>query len=203
MYRRSPMSSTWPAVRSVALAAVVCLAAILAGCRRDMQDQPKVLPLQASRFFADGRSARPIPPNTIARDALNDTDALHTGIENGRFLEAMPLPITRPLLERGEQRFGIYCAPCHGPLGDGNGMIAKRGFKWPANLQSDRLRNAPPGYTFQVISNGYGAMPDYAAQIGVADRWAIIAYINALQLSRNATFAEVPADERSNLEGHP
>jgi len=169
-------------------------------CRRDMQDQPKYTPLQASAFFVDGRASRPIPPNTIARGHLNDNDSFHTGAENGTFLTAIPMPITRSLLERGQQRYGIYCTPCHGALGDGNGMIAKRGFKIPANFHNDRLRQAPPGYMFQVISNGYGAMPDYSNQIPhVEDRWAIVAYIHALQLSQNATAADVPAEEKSKL----
>ena len=175
-------------------------ATTFSGCRRDMQDQPKYLPLQASAFFVDGRSARPIPPNTIARGHLNDNDAFHTGADNGQFLNTIPLPVTRAMLERGQQRYNIYCSPCHGELGDGNGMIAKRGFKIPANLHNDRLRQAPPGYLFQVISNGYGAMPDYSNQIPhVEDRWGIVAYIRALQLSRNATAADMPPEERSKL----
>jgi mono/diheme cytochrome c family protein len=172
---------------------------LLGGCRRDMQDQPKYLPLQASRFFADGRSARPIPAGTIARGHLNDTDAFHTGAVNGVFLDTIPAALNQQLLKRGEQRFDIYCSPCHGILGDGNGMVARRGFKIPANFHTDRLRKAPPGYLFQVISNGYGAMPNYDSQIRAEDRWAIVAYIRALQLSRNAAVADVPADERSKL----
>jgi len=173
---------------------------MISSCRRDMQDQPKYLPLQASSFFVDGRSARPIPANTIARGHLNDTDSFHTGADNGTFLNTIPLPITRAMLERGQQRYNIYCSPCHGEVGDGNGMIAKRGFKIPADLHSDRLRQAPPGYLFQVISDGYGAMPDYSNQIPHAeDRWDIVAYIRALQLSRNATAADVPPEEKSKL----
>lgn len=172
----------------------------VSACRRDMQDQPKYLPLQASAFFVDGRASRPVPPNTIARGHLNDNDSFHTGADNGTFLNTVPMPITKPLLERGQQRYNIYCSPCHGELGDGNGMVARRGFKVPANFHNDRLRQAPPGYLFQVISNGYGAMPDYADQIPhVKDRWAIVAYIRALQLSRNATAADVPPQERSKL----
>ena len=165
-----------------------------------MQDQPKYIPLEASNFFVDGRSARPIPPGTIARGHLNDNDSFHTGAENGTFLNAIPMAITKPMIERGQQRYNIYCSPCHGELGDGNGMIAKRGFKIPANFHNDRLRQAPPGYIFQVISNGYGAMPDYSSQIhNVQDRWAIVAYIRALQLSRNANVADVPPEEKSKL----
>lgn len=184
---------------------LLCIAASLAlasatGCRRDMQDQPKVKPLRASRFFADGRSARPIPPGTIARDELNDTDSFHTGTDQNGFLDQIPMTVNKAMLVRGEQRYNIYCTPCHSMLGDGNGMVARRGFKWPANLNSDRLRNAPPGYLFQVISNGYGAMPDYGDQIPVQDRWDIVAYVRALQLSRHASINDVPATERSQLE---
>lgn len=184
---------------------LLCIAASLAlaagtGCRRDMQDQPKVLPLRASHFFADGRSARPIPPGTIARDELNDTDPVHTGADESGFLNHIPVTVDKAMLQRGEQRYDIYCTPCHGMLGDGNGMVTRRGFKWPANLQSDRARNAPPGYLYQVISNGYGAMPDYGDQISVQDRWDIVAYMRALQLSRHASINDVAANERTQLE---
>lgn len=186
--------------RWLRLASLTITVMTVSACRRDMQDQPKYLPLQASAFFVDGRASRPVPPNTIARGHLNDNDAFHTGADNGTFLNTIPLPITKPLLERGQQRYNIYCSPCHGELGDGNGMVARRGFKIPANFHNDRLRQAPPGYLFQVISNGYGAMPDYADQIPhVEDRWAIVAYIRALQLSRNATAADVPQGEKSKL----
>jgi len=168
-------------------------------CRRDMQDQPKYTPLEPSSFFLDGRSARPIPMGTIARGHLNDVDAFHTGAVNGQFLDTIPMALSRPMLERGQQRFNIFCSPCHGRLGDGDGMIAKRGFKIPANFHNDRLRQAPPGYLFQVISNGYGAMPDYGGQINAEDRWAIVAYIRALQLSRDATLEDVPRDAKSTL----
>jgi hypothetical protein len=165
-----------------------------------MQDQPKYTPLEASSFFADGRSARPIPPNTISREQLNDTDSFHTGVANNTFLNTIPVAITRPLLERGQQRFNIYCSPCHGRLGDGNGMVARRGFKTPADFHTERLREAPPGYLFQVIGNGFGAMPDYASQIHrPEDRWAIVAYIRALQFSRNASVADVPPNIRPQL----
>lgn len=189
--------------RARLLIALALLQLAVTGCRRDMQDQPRYKPLRPSRFFADERSARPVPAGTIARDELNDTDVLHTGLSNGVFTIQFPVPITKALLVRGQQRYNIYCTPCHGFLGDGNGMIAKRGFKWPANLHSDRLRNAPPGYLFQVVSNGYGAMPAYRHQIEPNDRWAILAYVRALQLSRNATVADVPAAGRAELEKLP
>jgi hypothetical protein len=169
------------------------------GCRRDMQDQPKYKPLGQNNFFADGRDARPIPAGTIARDELNDDDPVHTGAENGRFLEMIPLPLTAALLERGRDRFDIFCSPCHGRIGDGYGMVRQRGFWIPANLHTDRLRAVPPGYIYQVIRNGYGAMPDHGDQIPVHDRWAIVAYVRALQLSQNAKISDVPSEERSRL----
>jgi mono/diheme cytochrome c family protein len=189
---------------SITIRALVGISAVLvvvasSACRRDMQDQPKYTPLQPSSFFVDGRSARPVPPNTIPRGHLNDDDSFHTGGANGTFLDTIPVALSRPMLERGRQRYDIYCAPCHSNIGDGNGMIARRGFKIPANFHTDRLRQAPPGYVFQVISNGYGAMPDYSNQLNVNDRWAIVAYIKALQLSRNATVADVPSDAKQQL----
>jgi mono/diheme cytochrome c family protein len=172
---------------------------LTAACRQDMQDQPKYKPLGVSRFFADGRMARPIPAGTIARDELNNTDSFHTGSENGAFLDTIPLKVDSKLLHRGQQRFDIYCSPCHGYTGDGNGMVAQRGLKIPADLHTDRLRSVPPGYIYQVIKNGYGAMGDYGDQIPVNDRWAIVAYVKALQLSRDATVNDVPADQRGEL----
>jgi len=185
--------------RLVPMAVLLSVLGAVCACRRDMQDQPKYTPLEASSFFADGRSARPIPGGTIPRGHLSDADSFHTGTVNGSFLETLPMRVDRTLLERGQQRYGIYCTPCHGPLGDGDGMVARRGFKIPANFHTDRLRQAPPGYLYQVIANGYGAMPDYADQIHVADRWAIVAYIRALQLSRDAKVADVPQQERHDL----
>lgn len=174
---------------------------LLSACRQDMQDQPKYKPLGASRFFADGREARPIPAGTIARDELNNTDSFHTGAENGAFLDTIPLKVDSKLLHRGQERFDIYCSPCHGRTGDGNGMVAQRGVKIPADFHTDRLRTVPPGYIYQVIKNGYGAMGDYGDQIPVNDRWAIVAYVRALQLSRDATMNDVPADQRGELSG--
>lgn len=181
----------------ITMAAVTLL---LAGaCRRDMQDQPKYKPLGASRFFADGRDARPTPAGTIARDELDYDDAFHTGQQNGAFLDVIPVPVDGKLLRRGRDRYDIYCSPCHGRTGDGNGMVAQRGVKIPADLHTDRLRSVPPGYIYQVIKNGYGAMGDYGDQVPVDDRWAVVAYVKALQLSRDATVNDVPADERGQL----
>lgn len=186
------------------LSSIAMLAALVfltVSCRQDMQDQPKYKPLGANRFFADGRDARPVPAGTIARDELNDTDAFHTGEANGAFLDAIPVTVDMKLLRRGEDRFNIYCSPCHGRTGDGNGMVAQRGVKIPANFHTERLREVPPGYLYQVITNGYGAMGDYKDQVPVNDRWAIVAYIRALQLSRDASVNEVPAEDRGELNG--
>lgn len=172
---------------------------LVVGCRRDMQDQPKYKPLGENRFFADGRDSRPIPLNTIARDELSDDDPVHTGSNAGGFLQTIPLPVNAALLERGRDRFNIYCSPCHGQTGGGYGMVRQRGFWIPANLHTDRLRSVPPGYIYQVIKNGYGAMPDHGDQIPVNDRWAIVAYVRALQLSRNAKLSDVPASVREQL----
>ena len=174
---------------------------VLTGCRQDMHDQPKYKPFAPSKFFADGRSARPAPAFTIARDELNDTDDFHTGGTGGAFLASIPAQVDVNLLHRGQERFNIYCSPCHGRLGNGDGMIARRGFRAPADLSSDRVRQAPPGYIFQVIENGYGAMGDYRDQVPPEDAWAIVAYVRALELSRSAEVTDVPPDQRSTLEG--
>jgi mono/diheme cytochrome c family protein len=190
-----------PPLQARACSTVLLLA--LAGCRLDMQDQPKYKPLAASTFFIDGRSARPIPPGTVARDALNDTDVLHTGADGKGFAATIPLPVDQALLQRGQERFDIYCAPCHGYLGDGDGMVARRGFKIPPSLHQERVRQAAPGYIFQVISNGYGAMGDYGDQIPPEDRWAIVAYIRALELARGATMADATPEGQTQLEAQP
>lgn len=175
-------------------------AMLLVACRQDMHDQPKYKPLAVSAFFADGRSARPIPEGTIARGELNDTDSAHTGTAGNGFVDVVAVPVTESLLRRGQERYDIFCSPCHDRMGTGNGMIAQRGFKIPADLNSDRVRNSPPGYLFQVISNGYQAMPDYKDQIPVPDRWAIVAYVRALELSRHSTLQDVPPQFRAPLE---
>lgn len=184
--------------RNVLVLALAVLAA--AGCRQDMHDGPKYKALRASDFFADGRSARNLPAGTVARGWLRDDDALYTGRVNGEFVDQFPFPIGRDELERGRQRFNIYCTPCHGRLGDGKGMVVQRGLRQAASYHNDRLRQEKVGYFFDVITNGFGAMQGYAEQVPVRDRWLIIAYIRALQLSQNARIEDVPADERGALE---
>jgi Cytochrome C oxidase, cbb3-type, subunit III len=174
---------------------------VTAGCRQDMHDQPKFKPLRANPFFTDGRSARPLVTGVVARGTLQDDVHLYTGRVNDEFVTAFPFPITQDVILRGQERFNIYCTPCHGRLGDGEGMIVQRGLKHPPSYHIDRLREAPVGYFFNVITNGFGAMFDYSDRIPVRDRWAIISYIRALQLSQNAKIDDVPADARQQLDG--
>jgi mono/diheme cytochrome c family protein len=169
---------------------------ILAGCRQEMYDQPKVKPLGESDFYSDLRSARPQVEGTVARGQLHEDTYLYTGKINGNPGDYMPFPVTEDVLARGHERFNIYCAPCHSRVGDGNGMVPLRGLKHPPTYHQDRLRKAPLGYFFDVMTNGFGVMPDYSAQIQPRDRWCIVAYIRALQLSQNATPADVAAGEK-------
>ncbi|MCS6926549.1 MAG: cytochrome c [Candidatus Binatia bacterium] len=172
---------------------------LLVACQQEMATQPSYRPLEPSTFFADGRAARPLVPGTVARGQLKTDTHFYAGQVNGQFVDTFPFPVTRAVLERGQERYNIYCSPCHGRVGDGEGIVVHRGFQRPASFHIDRLRQAPVGYFFHVITNGFGAMYDYAARIKPADRWAIIAYIRALQLSQHATLADVPAEERQRL----
>jgi mono/diheme cytochrome c family protein len=192
--QRKCASLTRPAVgaRLIRTSAFALLAILLAGCRLDMHDQPKFKPLRENDFYSDLRSSRPIIGGTVARGQLNEDTYLHTGFMNGKEGDVMPFPATREVLERGRERYNIYCSPCHSQLGDGNGMVVQRGFKRPPSYHIDRLRKAPIGHFYNVMTNGYGAMADYASQVPVNDRWAIAAYIRALQLSQNATPSDVP-----------
>lgn len=188
----------------VALAGGLLLAgALVAGCRQDMHDTPRYEALEESDFFADKRAMRPMPEGTVARGNLREDDVYYTGKLNGEVIHELPSQVTldKALLDRGQQRFNIYCAPCHSTLGDGNGTVVQRGFKRPASYHDPRLRNIGIGYFYDVITNGFGQMPDYSAQVAPADRWAIAAYIRALQLSQGATIDDVPADQRGTLDG--
>ncbi len=163
---------------------------VLGGCHTDMWAQPKLEPQRHSEFFADGMANRPLVPGTIARDHLRLDDGFFTGAENGQWLKDIPVPVTQALVERGQERFDIYCSPCHGRLGDGNGMIANRGFELRrpvGNYHTERLQKMPAGHFYDVITNGYGTMYSYASRVEPQDRWAIVAYIRALQLSQNAS----------------
>ena len=169
-------------------------------CRQDMHDQPRYEPLEQSQFFEDQRSARPLVEGTVARGHLNDDPALYTGKVDGVAVTSLPFPITAEVLQRGQQRYNIFCAPCHDQVGNGTGMVVRRGFRRPPSLHIDRLRESPAGYYFDVITNGFGSMSNYAEQIPVKDRWAIVAYIRALQLSQHASLQDVPEKERKDLE---
>jgi hypothetical protein len=186
------------------LGALALVLAVGAACRQDMHDQPKYIPLRPSDFFADGRSERPLIDGTIARGHLDDDTAFYTGKgPDGTPVNEFPFPITKDVILRGQQRYNIYCSPCHDLLGTGLGKIVQRGYRRPPSYHIDRLRQAPNGYFYDVIANGFGAMPDYAAQIEPRDRWAIVAYVRALQLSRNAKIDDVPPDVRAQIGPPP
>lgn len=175
----------------------------MAGCRLDMHNQPKYIPLRESDFFADGRSERPLVPGTVPHGEPREDTSYYTGLVGDKLLDAMPVPVNRDLLKRGQERFNIFCAPCHSVLGDGQGMVARRGYLKPPSFHDDRLRNAPLGHFYRVMTFGSGAMPDYAQQVPPADRWAIVAYIRALQLSQAAPASEVPPGARPLLNQPP
>lgn len=181
------------------LAAVgVCLA-LAAGCRQDMHNQPKYRGLRASSFFANGASARPLVEGTVARGMLQEDEAFFTGKVNKVHVKEMPFAVDEHVLDRGQERFNIYCTPCHGRTGVGNGIVVQRGYRQPPSFHIDRLRQADPGHFFDIMTNGFGAMPDYRAQIAPRDRWAIVAYIRALQLSQHAATAEVPGGDPATV----
>lgn len=165
-----------------------------------MHDQPRHEPLEASTFFKDGRSSRPLVEGTIPRGGLREDEILYTGMSGGKFAAGIPLPVTRKLLERGRERYDIFCSPCHDHTGGGRGMAVRRGFPEAASFHIDRLRNAEPGYFFDIITRGFGRMPDYASQIRPADRWAVVAYVRALQLSQNRPVTSLSPEERRMVE---
>lgn len=188
---------------------------LIAGCRQDMHNQPKMIPQRGTDFFADHRGARPQVVNTVARGQLDEDTYFYTGVVQGpngyrEEKNEMPFPVTMTVLRRGQERFNIYCTPCHSRVGNGLGEIVDRGYKPAANLH-DQVRMAQPiSHYFYVMTHGYGAMPDYSAQLTPEDRWAVAAYIRALQLSQAATSADVPSgahvDNLKDLatqEGHP
>lgn len=176
----------------------IALLLSLAACRNDMYNQPKKKPLAESDFFQDGASARNLPARAIAREDSPNNLSLAMGLTNGVYLTQPPMKTSLEQLQRGRERFDIYCAVCHGATGEGTGMVAQRGFPAPPSFHTDRLRTAPLGHFVDVMANGYGAMYPYAARVSPEDRWAIAAYIRALQLSRNARATDLtPADRKS------
>jgi mono/diheme cytochrome c family protein len=220
-------SAIWScSAKTFAFLFVTCITLTI-GCQQDMARQPKYKPLQESDQFADHRSSRPLEPGTVPRGYLRADAYLYSGLEetnvspswisalvgsdnpwaavaltapNAKLVDEFPFPVTEEVMDRGQERFNIYCAVCHDRIGTGNGRIVQRGYVKPPSYHTERLRKAPVGHFFEVITHGYGAMPDYATQIPPADRWAIIAYVRALQESQNSRIDDVPADERKRLE---
>ena len=186
--------------RVLGMATWLVIVVLIAACRRGMVDQQHLKPLAEENFFADGAGSRVPPPHTVARGQLRDDEHFFTGKTGNYLVATMPSPVTRQMLDRGRERFDIYCAVCHARTGDGNGMIVQRGFPQPPSLHEQRLRNAPVGYFFDVITNGYGVMYPYASRITPQDRWAIVAYIRALQLSENAKPSDADASGAHELE---
>jgi mono/diheme cytochrome c family protein len=187
---------------SSAISALIVVVGLLvsSACRQDMHDQPKYIPLRESTFFADGRSARAPVAGTVARGQLREDTLLYTGKVDGAPATVFPFAVDEQVMARGQERYDIHCSPCHGRTGAGDGMVVRRGYRPPPTLHDDRLRLAPAGHFFDVMTTGFGAMPDYAAEIRAEDRWAIVAYIRALQLSAHATAEDVPADQRGTLQ---
>jgi mono/diheme cytochrome c family protein len=181
----------------------ICLLFAMAtlGCREEMRNDSRLKPLQEDPFFADRSSSRPLVPDTVPRGAVDNDDFFYRGEVNGKLVRALPVPVTEDQLDRGRDRFNIYCSVCHGPTGEGDGMIVQRGFPQPPSFHEQRLRDAPEGHFFYVISHGYGVMYPYGDRLTPADRWAVIAYIRALQLSRNSTINDVPPEQKARLMG--
>ena len=191
----------------IAFGLLTCVSCLLfaTGCRQDMHNQPKYRPLRPSPLFADGSSARPTIEGTVARGTLREDDAFFTGKVGGATVTELPFKIDAADLDRGEERFNIFCTPCHDKTGSGNGMVVQRGYRKPPSYHIDRLKQADAGYMFDVITNGFGAMPDYKAQIDPRDRWLIVAYVRALQLSQTGTAADIPGGdpEAANKQRQP
>ena len=190
--------------RGRALVLALCLAVACKGrgpTLQQMATQPSYQPLQESEFFADGMSARPRIPGTVARGEIQNDGYISTGLINGQPGDGFPFPITMDVMNRGQERFNIYCSECHGKLGDGNGMVPSRGYRHPPSYHTDQLRAAKTGHFFDVITHGFGSMPPYAVQVNVRDRWAIVAYIRALQLSQHGTISDLPPDMQAKLGG--
>lgn len=178
----------------------LCSLSILCACRPDMNNQPKAKPLSQSDFFSDGANARQPPAHTVGYKQAPDNAAFTTGLTNGIYVTELPVELRPELLQRGRERFDAMCAECHDRTGSGNGMIVQRGFPQPPSFHGDRLRNAPIGHFYDVITNGYGVMPSYASRVEPNERWAIAAYLRALQLSHHAVASDVDPGERAQLE---
>ncbi len=199
--RSSAVFSSWIPGRRLAALALVCVGVgTAAACRQDMHDAPRFDPLERSDFYADHRSQRPLIEGTVARGHLRVDEAFYTGKIGGQPIAELPLPLTRELLARGQDRYNIYCAPCHSRTGMGDGVVVRRGFKQPTSMHDPRLRAQNIGYFYDVMTAGFGQMPDYTAQLQPKDRWAVAAYIRALQLSQHASVNDVAAHDRPKLD---
>ena len=196
---KSPKS--WPGANNALWVFAIFSALMMSGCRQDMHVQPRYQPEDPSTFFADGRSERPAVEGTVARGQLRTDELLYTGRVNGLVANLFPFPITAADLGRGRERYNIYCSPCHDYSGSGNGMIVQRGFPSPPSLHIERLRQAPSGHFFEVMTNGFGLMYGYASRVSAEDRWRIAAYVRALQLSQHGSTADIPESQRSALAG--
>jgi hypothetical protein len=183
----------------IAGAAFLCL--WLSACQQKMAEQPSYDPLEKSEFFDNLRASRPLVEGTVARGHLGDDEHLYRGLIDGKPADKFPFAIDKQVLLRGQERYDIFCVPCHDQIGSGQGMIVRRGLRAPASFHIDRLRETPDGTFFEHITQGFGVMPDYAQQISSEDRWAIVAYIRALQLSQNARVSDLSESERGTLEG--
>jgi hypothetical protein len=188
--------------KSILTVAFAIIMVVVNGCHLDMYDQPKFKPLAANAFFADSMASRSLVEGTVARGDAERDELLYTGKIDGKVADVFPFAVTREVLSRGQDRYNVFCSPCHSKLGDGRGMIVQRGFPAPVSYHVDSIRTKPPGFYFDVITNGYGKMFNYASSVSVRDRWAIIAYIRALQESRRVRISELPPDERQRLESH-
>jgi mono/diheme cytochrome c family protein len=182
---------------------VVVSTLALGACRQDMHNQPKYRGLRGTAFFDDGASARPLVEGTVARGTLQDDAAFFTGKVGTATVKELPFPVDDAVLNRGQERFNIYCTPCHDATGSGKGIVIQRGFKAPPSFHDERLRNADAGYFFDVMTNGFGAMPDYRMQLSARDRWSVVAYIRALQLSQHAAAADVPGGDPTKAQPAP
>jgi hypothetical protein len=189
------LGTTMRVTRKLGVVSAMAATLVLAGCRQDMHNQPKFVPQRGTTFFADGRSSRPQVEDTVGRDQLHEDSYFYTGLQDGKEGDGLPIELTPATLQRGQERYNIYCTPCHSRVGNGNGMIVSRGYKPAGNFHTERLREAPLGHFFSVMTNGYGAMPDYSAQLTPEDRWAVAAYIRALQLSQDAKTSDIPTGE--------
>ena len=195
-----PLSQRQPWLPHSKALVALALLMLLVSCRQKMANQPRYDPYEPSAFFEDGMSARPRIPGTVARGELVTDPLLETGKVGGQLADGYPFPVTKEVIDRGQERFDIYCSECHGRTGDGNGMIPARGYRRPPSFHTETLRLARTGHFFDVMTNGFGAMPPYKTMIPTRDRWAIVAYIRALQLSQNASLADVPAGDRAKLD---